>query len=265
MESELAVRDRAGAETRAQVLEHGLSVGAPAGMDPVLSRSEPEPDVAVQEEASDASAGLNERLQSEATDSYTAFKNLFGYWQLRYDDLEGATACARAATTGLRCLRGTGNWTKLRHYNRPCVLELVDGEEQTHRVVASALGETDVTLDFGEKRLTLPTSELEPYWFGKFVLLWKPPPRGTRLLRLGSTGSDVLWLRAQLDRVDGGPAVVEGMPGNPMFDEGLRERVKAFQRAHALRPDGIVGEQTLIQLRAAVPDPLIPVLRRTSS
>ena len=38
-----------------------------------------------------------------------------------------------------------------------------------------------------------------------------------------------------------------------------------FQRANALRVDGVVGEQTLIQLGTATGDPMIPLLTRQSS
>ncbi|MDH3288742.1 MAG: peptidoglycan-binding protein, partial [Betaproteobacteria bacterium] len=36
--------------------------------------------------------------------------------------------------------------------------------------------------------------------------------------------------------------------GDPVFDDALVQRVKQFQIAHGLIPDGIVGPQTLMRL-----------------
>jgi general secretion pathway protein A len=197
-----------------------------------------------------------------ATDRATAFATLFRYWGLTFDDWPGATACERAAVAGLRCLHGKGNWTSLGRYDRPAVLELVDRGDSQHRVVAAALGEQQVTLDLGGSRIDVAKNDVEPYWFGDFTLLWKPPPFGVLLLRQGNSGTEVLWLREQLDRVQGVSPSATGDSPNPLFDAKLRKRVIDFQRSHALQPDGVVGEQTLIQLSAAVGDPLIPLLQR---
>ena len=40
-----------------------------------------------------------------------------------------------------------------------------------------------------------------------------------------------------------------------VFDDLLRARVMSFQRSRGLKPDGIVGPQTIIHLDNAVPEP----------
>ncbi len=205
---------------------------------------------------------LAEQLSRGAlrTDSEAAFGALFGYWGVDYAGQAGATACEKAEAAGLRCHYGRGNWTSLAFFDLPAVLELRGPEGSRHQAVIAALDETRVTLDFAGERVTLPRGEVEPLWFGGFLLLWEPPPNGSRLLRLGSEGADVLWLRARLDRAEGRTAGAAERP-DPRFGEDLRERVRAFQEAHGLRPDGMAGEQTFIQLSAVASALPVPGLR----
>lgn len=184
------------------------------------------------------------------TGSEAAFATLFGLWGLAYADEPGTTACEQARRAGLRCYYGRGNWTPLAFYGLPAVLELRDGSGVRHHGVLSALGETRVTLDFGREKLTVPREEVAPLWFGDFLFLWQGPPEGSPVLRMGSFGPDVVWLRTQLGLAEGVPPTPQVAP-HPQFGPLLRERVRAFQEARGLVPDGIVGEQTFIQLNAA--------------
>jgi len=83
---------------------------------------------------------------------------------------------------------------------------------------------------------------------------------------MGDKGPDVLWLRDQLDRVQGLKVAEadqtgsKGSPPSPLFDEELKQRVMEFQRSNFVQADGIVGEQTLIQLNRAVAGSSIPLL-----
>ena len=55
--------------------------------------------------------------------------------------------------------------------------------------------------------------------------------------------------------------VSDGME-EAVFDDILEMRVMNFQRSYAVEADGIVGEQTLIQLTKAEREPLSPALNR---
>jgi L,D-transpeptidase YcbB len=73
----------------------------------------------------------------------------------------------------------------------------------------------------------------------------KHPFRALQLpkLQLGSQGLSVRQLQERL--------IQEGYYGgkvNGVFDSATREAVKEFQRAHQLKPDGVVGAQTTISL-----------------
>ena len=203
----------------------------------------------------DLNAWLNE---AAAAGTEQAFATLFGLWGVDYSRLGGATACERAASAGLACLYERGSWAKLDRYNRPAVLELIGLDGQRHHVVVTALADTDVLLDMGGTPLEASRADVDPYWFGDFILLWKPPGANLPTLALGSRGGDVLWLREQLDRAEG--RAPQPAP-EPLFDEALRQRVQRFQRERGLTVDGMVGRQTLAHLQAVVSDPSIPSLR----
>jgi len=195
-----------------------------------------------------------------ATDIETAFSNLFCYWELPWQDLAGNTACDLAAASGLRCLFSRGNWMTLLNFNRPAVLELIDDSQQRHHVVLAGLNEKDVIIDLGDQRITLARADVEHLWFGDFIILWKPPLPISHFLGQGSIGPDVLWLREQLDRIDGRSDGTKEDISSPLFDEILERRVMDFQRRHSINADGKVGEETLIQLNTALGVSSIPLL-----
>jgi len=100
--------------------------------------------------------------------------------------------------------------------------------------------------------------ELSRYWFGDFVMLWRPATQTVKPLSVGMRGADVRWLRQALQRLSGASA--EG-PDSDLFDAGLSRQVMEFQRRNQLSVDGIAGVQTQIVLASAVSGPEAPLLR----
>lgn len=191
------------------------------------------------------------------TDSVTAFKTLFAYWDQDYSKLAGGSACKRAVQAGLECLFAQGNLNTLRTYDRPAVLELIDDAGMRHHVTLTGLTRDEAVLDIGGRVLSVPTREVEASWYGSYVLLWRPPQLSQNVLRVGSRGDDVLWLRKQLARVGN-----VGLPDHPspVFDADLANSVKRFQQANGLPADGVVGRQTLLRLNSEMPDTPVPLL-----
>jgi general secretion pathway protein A len=191
------------------------------------------------------------------TDSTTAFRNLFAYWGEDYERLPGAGACERAAKAGLECLFKQGNLNTLRTYDRPAVLELIDDSGIRHHVTLIGLTRGEALLDIDGELLRIPIRDMEAWWYGSYVLLWRPPQLENPVLRVGSRGRDVLWLRDQLARVGMIPL---SDTDTPVFDAGLSETVKRFQQANDLPADGVVGRQTLLRLNSAVSQSPVPLL-----
>jgi general secretion pathway protein A len=206
--------------------------------------------------------GPSPPLAGMLDDVTNAFSTLFGYWQAVYP-LEGnGSACEKAEQIGLKCIFGRGSWKNLEFYNRPAVIEFLLNNGKRYHVVVSALDDGLATLDLGQKRVTLPRSEVESLWTGSYIVLWRPPNLNTPLLSVGSRGRDVAKLIGMLDRAEGRPAANPNEIANAVYDWSLKQRVINFQRSMGLTPDGIVGKQTLLKLNAAQEDPSTPLLMR---
>jgi general secretion pathway protein A len=194
---------------------------------------------------------------SSVTDKATAFVKLYALWHLDADSRATDLGCEYGYRAGLRCLLRAGTWTVLRRFDLPAILALVTPGGQKHHVVLAGLDDERATLQIGDRRVTFPTVEVERFWDGAFVLIWKVPVVGPMPLKPGARGKDILWLRQRLGALDGNAASPNG---DQVYDEELRRRVVAFQRTESLTPDGIVGEETLVRLSAAAPSPGAPSL-----
>jgi general secretion pathway protein A len=192
-------------------------------------------------------------------DRGSAFVNLYALWHLDARSGAAEPGCDAGRAARLRCLARTGTWTVLRRLDLPAILELATPDGKKHHVVLTGLDGETATLQIGELRVTLPTVEIERFWDGPFVMVWKSPVDGPLPLQPGMRGRDVIWLRRQLGAVDGRAAPASA--GEP-YDEELKRRVAAFQQIESLTPDGIAGEETLVRLAAATPGGNGPSLRR---
>jgi general secretion pathway protein A len=182
------------------------------------------------------------------TDTDSAFSKLFGLWRIQYVPA-GVDPCSQASTQGLECLNQRGSFGQLRLYNRPAILMLNDDGGASHQVVLTALDDEHASIQLGGASHEVSIGELSRYWFGDFVMLWRPGTSQVKSLSQGMRGDDVRWLRRSLQRVVGGPS--DG-PVSDVFDEDLSKLVRDFQRQHRLTVDGIAGVQTQIVLASAV-------------
>jgi general secretion pathway protein A len=140
-----------------------------------------------------------------------------------------------------------GTWRKIRRLDMPVALELVGPAGERRYAALTTLTETEATLRFGGRLVTAPLGEVEPFWDGAFVVLWRPPPGGLPV-RLGAQGPAADWLRERIGLVEGVARPLE--PGRP-YDQALWKRVVAFQQARSLEPNGVVGHETAILLQGA--------------
>jgi general secretion pathway protein A len=127
-------------------------------------------------------------------------------------------------------------------------LDLVAGQ---FKMAVTALDDDNVTLAFGPREFTFSRAEVDRYWDGPFVVLWKPPASGRVSIVPGTRGAAVEWLWRRLG---------DGASPRDVFDEDLRQRIVAFQGSRGLVADGIVGEETLAHLTAVAPEPGVPIL-----
>ena len=193
-----------------------------------------------------APVSLDELLVQHANDTTTeaALGKLFALWGATYDAGKGR-GCDQATRQGLECLFQKGSWAQLRALNRPAILTLTDDLGRSHQVVLAGLGDETARLDLGGASREFPIAAVSRYWFGDFLLLWRPPLAVVKALAPGMRGEDVRWLRDSLRATQGLPAAPAG---GDVYDEELVRLVQDFQRQHRLAVDGIAGVQTQIAL-----------------
>ena len=94
---------------------------------------------------------------------------------------------------------------------------------------------------------SVPLAALAQIWRGDFATFWRAPPGYLKLVVEGHTGGAVDGLAAQLAKLRGEPEP----PAGQTYDASLKAKVHAFQMAQGLRPDGIAGPTTFMQLNRA--------------
>src|SRR3989442_15792620 len=155
-----------------------------------------------------ARPSLARLLDGTTVDRDAALATLFARWGVDFQPRPGENACDIARRAGLRCLVRTGTWNVIRRLDRPAMLTLMTPTGERHYATVTARGAR--------------SSDVERFWDGAFVALWRTPDLAATPLKPG---------------------------------DDLRQRVVAFQRANGLRADGVVGEETLLRLAATTARP----------
>jgi general secretion pathway protein A len=192
-----------------------------------------------------------------ATSLDAAFTRLFTLWGVEYRAGE-SDPCVFAARQQLECVDQKGSWAELRTFNRPAILFIPATGGTTHQLVLSGLSDERATIELDGKSYEVGIADLSQYWYGNYVLLWRPLDASARELALGARGAPVRWLRHGLEQLRGLPRSAEG--ADDVFDEKLARLVEDFQRDHQLTVDGIAGVQTQIALDTALGNPGQPYL-----
>jgi general secretion pathway protein A len=155
----------------------------------------------------------------------------------------------------MHCLYVRGGLPDLRRVNQPAVL-LMDGagRERPYHALLKALDDDSATFVIAGATRRVALAEVASQWSGSYVLLWHAPAGFGNTLSAGSRGPAVLWLRQALARLQGGDA-----QGPAWYDGELAARVRAFQAAEGMVPDGMAGAFTVIRLNMRL-DPSLPRL-----
>ena len=197
-----------------------------------------------------------------ARDVHAAWRALASHTNVSITD---ADPCKGPPSQTMQCAR-TGDLTlpQLRQLDRPGILTLqMRGSAPWYALLVS-MDSQAATLQIGPLQHRVRLTSLVKLWRGEFATYWQPPPGYIVGLPLGSQGEAVDWLNRQLASIEG-VRPPSGMPrSGATMDEALRERVRAFQRAQGLKPDGQPGPMTFMQLESAiaVPVPRIPTETR---
>jgi general secretion pathway protein A len=229
------------------------AVETPAASTPgtaTAATANPQVAVVAGQPAAPPAPDLDELLVQHANDTTTeaALGKLFARWNISYAPDRGR-GCDQASAQGLECLFQKGSWAQLRTLNRPAILTLTDDLGRTHQVLLVGLTDEAATVQLAGTTQDVPIAAISRYWFGDFLLLWRPPLAVAKALAPGMRGADVKWLRDNLRAAQGLP---ESATKSDVYDEDLTRLVQDFQRQHRLNPDGVAGVHTQIVLDTVV-------------
>jgi general secretion pathway protein A len=223
----------------------GTDDAASTGATPASGRSQSEPAQPV----GGASAPDGSREIPDVDALLTEYDDAVGYgalldlWGIRYDAASG-TACSQAEAAGLRCYFQRGTWTTVRQLDRPVILTLTASNGTNHEMALVGLDNDNARLATGQNSAIVPVDVLTDYWFGQFLVMWRPADGDDEAVGPGMRGAKVRWLRQSLAEID---ADFQPTSADPeLFDAELERRLIAFQREHRLEADGLAGQKTQI-------------------
>ena len=203
---------------------------------------------------------LEKALRNKSLDKglATSFRELFKLWRFDYNKTQGKTACEKSKTKGLSCFFNTGSVAHLIRFNRPVIMKFEKGRGYNYALLVK-LSKQSVTLDFGGEFKKFSTKDLKKVWKGKYITLWRPPKLSKMVIKPGEEGDHVLWLSMMMDMYDGSktPRI-----DRKIYNDALRKRVEAFQKAFRLKVDGVVGKSTMAHMTSAVAFPGVPLLKK---
>lgn len=178
-------------------------------------------------------------LQSSSIDN--AFAGLFGLWGKQ--PIIGLSACQAAQQQNLACYQQQGNWYSIMRLNYPAVVYLQDSQANVFYGVIVERQVDQILLQLGEQQFWVNKDWFDRHFSGTFEILWQPDSILPREIGQASSLSEVQWLENSL-------AIVSQRRARLLtqFDKELEQQLMQFQRQHGLKPDGIAGNQTLIQL-----------------
>jgi general secretion pathway protein A len=177
-------------------------------------------------------------------DEREAWRELAPAWKL---DLADADPCTAAQRQQVPCFKSASTLAQIRQLGRPGILTLQSGDDKPVYAVLVGLSAQAATLRMGGVLQAVPLVALAQWWRGDFATFWRAPEGYRNVLADGSTGPVVDRLAADLARLRG-----EAAPSSAQrFDAALRGKVFAFQLAQGLRPDGVAGPTTFMQLNRA--------------
>ncbi len=220
------------------------STSMPA-VSPVLPASIPAVSAATGLAAATPVATLAATAGAQARDLSAAYRQLGRMWNLELSDSD---PCVGAHKQDMHCFSSKNGLVEIRRLDRPGILTLHDDQNQKYYAVLTGLGSQSATLRIGERVENVTLSALSRRWHGAYTTFWRGPVGEPREIATGARGADVDWVAARLARADNLPEPA----ANLVFDAAMSARLREFQLAQGLAPDGIPGPQTMMRLASVV-------------
>jgi len=191
-------------------------------------------------------------------DINTAFSALFDLWGTRYRPGEGSP-CEQAKDQELHCWFQKGSINQVKRLNRPAILTLIGSDGEQYQIVVKSLEEETAAIAISGETLNVSLVDLSRYWYGDYLILWRP---GTQLgndFMPGMEDVGVRWLKESLAIITGNSDTSAPLE---FYGASLESYVRDYQREKRLTVDGIVGVQTQIVINTDLQVPNTPLLSK---
>ena len=183
-------------------------------------------------------------LVTSHKDLEQALHDLLSSWDSLNSIAVTSNVCSSLLDLGLNCFETKSDLTEIRQMNRPIALNLGDSTSPRWVTLKKIYAE-ELLLQIGTSEVLVSSQELVAAGSLNSIVIWRSPPGYLQPLKLGDSGSTVDLLVNTLNRVEyGDPTEEIGF----LFDLNIEQRIKAFQLASGIEPDGLVGPRTWIQL-----------------
>jgi general secretion pathway protein A len=144
----------------------------------------------------------------------------------------------------LRCWRGNITLAQAMALDRPALLLLRNAAGSERAALLRSLDTQDVVVETNDGAWQLSRAELALAWSGDYATLWRAPEGWPAQGAPEPNDAIVAWLEQQLDAA---------MPRDASVPSAnWRDRLIRFQRAQGLKPDGLPGPMTVMQLNRAL-------------
>jgi general secretion pathway protein A len=173
-----------------------------------------------------------------------AWLELAQMWSLT---LAEGDPCEQALHTQVHCFRSSRGLALIRQLGRPGIMTLNDENGRAVYALLMGLSGQGATLRMGGVTQTVSLGTLNKIWRGDFATFWRAPPGYQQSIVDGNAGPMVEGLATRLAVALGEPVTAD----KQNYDAALKAKVAAFQQAHGLKPDGIAGPTTFMQLNRA--------------
>lgn len=179
-----------------------------------------------------------------------AMINLLIKWGIPFKKQENSDICRIAENNGLRCFNKKNiTFNELIKLNKPAVLKLSDDKGREFYATLIHISGDTAKLSITDEIKTVYLREIEKRWLGDHIILWNPPSGFKNDIYPGHRGPFVEWIREKISIIQG---QAYKKSKDLKYDGEIVEQIKKFQLDKGLKPDGIVGPETIIHINNSV-------------
>ena len=197
-------------------------------------------------------ADLTRKVTKPLRRERDAWRELARMWPSDGPDADASDPCTPAPPSTWQCFKSSAAGLPLiRQLDRPGLVTLLDDNGKPVHALLVAIDGRSATLRMNGQNIVVALVALAHLWQGDFATYWQAPEGYQRPIGPGDAGPLVDQLALQLATVRGEPAPA----GAQRVGNAMKTRVQAFQLAQGLKPDGLAGPTTFMQLTRATAAP----------